>query len=116
MAARCPLLADHGYLTHTDGSVKLTRSCEDMTPTALTDLKAALTLLGDRAVNLRVPQPRLWTNVCSTMQVWLDRHEGDRGALEGQGIPRLPHWFGGETMAERQARLIGQIHRVTEGS
>ena len=36
--------------------------------------------------------------------------------VEGQGIPRLPHWFGGETMAERQARLIGQIHRVTEGS
>ena len=81
MAARCPLLADHGYLKHMDGSVTLTRSCEDMTPTALTDLKAALTLLEDRAVNLRVPQPRLWTNLCSAMQVWLDGHESDRGAL-----------------------------------
>ena len=48
-----------------DGSVTLTRPCEDMTPTAVTDLKAALTLLEDRAVNLRVPQPRLWTNLCS---------------------------------------------------
>ena len=36
--------------------------------------------------------------------------------VEDHGVPRLPHWFGGETMAERQARLIGQIHRVTEGS
>ena len=67
MAARCPLLADHGYLKHMDGSVTLTRPCEDMTPTAITDLKAALTLLEDRAVNLRVPQPRLWTNLCSAM-------------------------------------------------
>ena len=47
MAARCPLLADYGYFTHTDGSVTLTRSCEDMAPEALTDLKAVLTLLGD---------------------------------------------------------------------
>ena len=81
MATRCPLPADHGYLTHLDGSVTLTRPCEDMEPAALMDLKAALTLLGDRAVNLRVSQPRLWINMCSAMKVWLDRHECDRGAL-----------------------------------
>ena len=81
MATRCPLPADHGYLTHLDGSVTLTRPCEDMEPAALMDLKAALTLLGDRAVNLRVSQPRLWLNMCAAMKVWLDRHECDRGAL-----------------------------------
>ena len=57
MATRCPLPADHGYLTHLDGSVTLTRPCEDMEPAALMDLKAALTLLGDRAVNLRLGSP-----------------------------------------------------------
>ena len=80
MAARC-LLADHGYFTNGDGSVTLTRRCEDMAPEALTDLKAALMLLGDRAVYLRCPQPRLWTRLCDAMHAWLRRHEGDRAAL-----------------------------------
>ena len=36
--------------------------------------------------------------------------------VEEHGIPRLPHWCGGESMSEKQSRLFGQIHRVTEGS
>lgn len=36
--------------------------------------------------------------------------------VEAHGIPRLPHWLGGETVAEKHSRLVGQLHRVTEGS
>ena len=81
MAARCPRLAEHGYFIAEDGSVTLTRPCEDMAPEALTDLKAALMLLGDRAVYLRAPQPTMWARMCSAMHAWLGRHENDRATF-----------------------------------
>ena len=60
-------------------STRMDRDC--CTPQPRTTAKAALTLLGDRAVNLRVPQPRLWPRLCSAMHAWLEKHEHDRGAL-----------------------------------
>lgn len=36
--------------------------------------------------------------------------------VEGPGVPRLPHWMGGESYGEKMSRLVGQIHRVTDGS
>ena len=81
MAARRLNPDNHGYYIRESGTVTLTRPRLDIAQDALTDMLAALQLLGEGAVYTRVPWPMLWTRLCDAMHAWLVQHEADRAAL-----------------------------------